>query len=75
MPDPTQAGIDRLDFDALHDEAVREGREGLCPHCEDAAFEDGEVLHPRLLCWCGVCLAYHHEDYSHEPVDDLEDCP
>ena len=54
----------RLDFVALHDEAVRENRYGECPSCEGANM---------LLCWCGVCLKYCHNDYCHEPFDEPPD--
>jgi hypothetical protein len=57
----------KLDFDALYAEAEAEGREGICPMCE---FDDDTT--PRMLCWCGVCFKYHHDDYAHEPIDDFD---
>jgi hypothetical protein len=65
--------MQKLDFDALYEEAEAAEREGICPYCEDDAFEDGEPVEPRLLCWCGVCLKYHHDDYSHEPMLDPDE--
>lgn len=55
----------KLDIDALYTEAEAEGREGVCPLCE----MDGDDT-PRMLCWCGVCFKYHHDDYFHEPMND-----
>jgi hypothetical protein len=67
--------LQRLDFDALMDEAEQKDRDrrakGLfadfeCPTCEN-------VL---LLCpVCGVCLKYCHNDYFHEAVFDPEEKP
>lgn len=66
MDAPVRWHAERLDFDRLHDDALRAGRKGICPLCEDDAFESGEPTSPRLLCWCGVCLVYHHDDYMHQ---------
>ena len=58
--------LDKLDFDALMDDAEKNERYGECPLCEF----DGDT-EPKYLCWCGVCLKYHHDDYFHEdPVPD-----
>ena len=57
--------IDRLDFDALHDDAVANERYGECQSCDD-----GEE---RLLCFCGVCFKYCHDPYFHEMFFDSED--
>ena len=57
-----QFKIEKLDFNALYEEAEKENRFGLCPICEEE----------HMLCWCGVCFKYCHNDYCHEPIDDLE---
>lgn len=61
--------MERLDFDQLHDDAVANERYGECPSCEFNGNTE-----PRLLCWCGVCLKYCHNDYFHEdlPLDPYE---
>ena len=56
----------KLDFDALYDDAEKLERFGECPHCEF----DGDYT-PKALCWCGVCLKYHHDDYFHEAIDEV----
>lgn len=33
----------RLDFDQLHDDAVKAGRTGLCPLCEDERVRVGQA--------------------------------
>ena len=58
---------DPLDFDALHDDAMAHNRVGECPMCES--------IIDRVLCWCGVCLKYCHDRYSHEPMDPEPDLP
>jgi len=60
--------LQKLDFDALYDEAEREKRFGVCPICEFAGDSTEHVL-----CWCGVCLSRCHNDYFHE--DPLPDYP
>ncbi len=64
--------VDKLDFDALMDEAEAEKTYGECPSC-------GE---DHMLCpICGVCLKYCHDDYFHDdgmfdpydPMHDLDD--
>lgn len=55
--------LSKINFDLLHDECIKAGRIGICPHCE---FNG--LLEERILCWCGVCLKYHHDDYFHEDV-------
>lgn len=57
----------KIDFDKLYDESEAAGRIGECPLCEF----DGDYTH-HVLCWCGVCLKYHHNDYFHEDIDDFE---
>lgn len=54
--------LEKLDFDALYEEAKRANRFGMCPICEEE----------HMLCWCGVCLKYCHDDYFHELIDDLD---
>ena len=56
--------LEKLDFDRLHDEAVEAERYGVCPTCEFNGDTD-----EKLLCWCGVCFKYCHDDYFHEPID------
>ena len=56
--------LEKLDFDKLYDEAVAAERYGICPLCEF----DGDTSE-KVLCWCGVCLKYHHDDYFHEPIE------
>jgi hypothetical protein len=59
--------MDKLDFDALYDDAEAAGRFWECPLCA----EEGDY-EPKALCWCGVCLKYHHNDFFHEvPLDDV----
>ena len=60
--------LNKINFDSLYDECVKAGRIGICPHCEF----DG-LLEERVLCWCGVCLKYHHDDYFHEDTIDMEE--
>lgn len=56
----------KIDFDALYEEAEAMGREGECPEC-------GEV---HMLCWCGLCLKYCHDDYEHSwAFDPMEPGP
>lgn len=62
--------LERLNFDQLHDEAVAKERYGECPSCEF----DGDTT-PKLLCWCGVCLKYCHDNYVHEPIDLSDNLP
>lgn len=57
--------MEKLDFDKLYDEAEEAGRIGICPICEEE----------HVLCWCGVCLKYCHDDYSHEPMCDPYEVP
>lgn len=67
--------IDRLNFDALMDQAEAAWRERekhnephpVCPHCEMDDDYDAREL-PLLTCWCGVCFRYHHDDYFHAPM-------
>jgi len=61
--------LQEIDFDKLYDESEKAGRIGICPRCEEDAFEDGVQVEERVLCWCGVCLKYHHDDYSHEELN------
>lgn len=64
----TSMSMRKLDFDALYDEAEAADRVGICPHCQVAADEDGERVQLHVLCWCGVCFKYHHDDYMHETM-------
>ena len=57
--------FDKLDFDALYVDAEKHERFGQCPHCPEGQH--------HMLCWCGVCFKYHHNDYFHEPM--LEEGP
>lgn len=66
--------MEKIDFDKLYDECEKAGRIGIFPMCEEYAFENGEPVEERVLCWCGVCIKYHHDDYYHEElsVDQCE---
>ena len=59
--------IQKIDFDELYEESEKAGRIGICPICEFHGDTDDHVL-----CWCGVCLKYHHDDYFHEPIPDSD---
>lgn len=53
----------KLDFDALYEEAEQAKRFGECALC-------GEE---HVLCFCGVCFKYCHDDYEHnETFDPME---
>lgn len=54
--------IEKLDFDTLYDEAEKAGRIGMCSNC-------GEE---HVLCWCGICFKYCHDDYFHESFNEEE---
>lgn len=56
--------LEKLNFDELYAEAEAAQRIGECPICEGQE---------RLLCFCGVCLKYCHNDYHHEDMDDEGD--
>lgn len=62
--------LEKLDIDKLYDEAEAAKRFGVCPLCEF----DGDGSE-RVLCWCGVCFKYHHDDYYHEVMIDNEMLP
>lgn len=53
--------LDKLDIDALYNEAEKNGCEGECASC-------GE--HHVLCCVCGACFKYCHDDYFHEEIYD-----
>ena len=55
--------MDKLDIDALYDEAEAAGRFGVCLCCEEE----------HVLCFCGLCFKYCHSDYEHEPGLDPMD--
>jgi hypothetical protein len=55
--------MDKLDIDALYDESERAGRYGECAEC-------GEE---HVLCFCGVCFKYCHDDYQHADMTFLDD--
>lgn len=50
--------LQKLDFEKLYNEAASESRIGICNSCEEE----------RVLCWCGVCFKYCHNDYFHEEL-------
>jgi hypothetical protein len=57
--------IDKLDIDQLYDEAEMAGRFGVCSSCDEE----------HVLCFCGVCFKYCHDDYMHaessiDPMDE-----
>lgn len=52
--------IVKLDIDALYNEAEAAGRYGPCAWCEEE----------HVLCWCGLCFKYCHDDYEHEETLD-----
>jgi hypothetical protein len=60
MADPVVT-LEKLDFDALYDEAEAADQFGECPLCERQDV---------ILCWCGVCLSHCHGDYFHELMDE-----
>ena len=62
--------VPKLDIDKLYDEAEAAGRIGECPLCEF----DGDTSE-KVLCWCGVCFKYHHDDYFHELMDSDQMLP
>lgn len=49
--------LDKLDIDALYDEAEKAGRFGVCASCDEE----------HVICWCGLCFKYCHSSYEHEP--------
>lgn len=60
--EPKKFELVKLDIDTLYAEAEAAGREGECALCEEW----------HMLCWCGVCFKYCHDDYAHEPVNDVD---
>ena len=58
--------LDKLDIDTLYQEAEAAGRFGECANC-------GEE---HVLCFCGVCFKYCHDDYEHNEFsypDELDE--
>lgn len=53
----------KLDIDALYDEAEAAGRFGVCANCDEE----------HVLCFCGVCFKYCHDDYAHAEMLDPMD--
>ena len=47
--------LEKLNIDKLYEEAEAAGRFGECTNC-------GEE---HVLCFCGVCFKYCHDDYEH----------
>ena len=54
----------KLDIDAMYEEADRLERIGICKTCEEE----------HVLCACGVCFKYCHDDYTCE-YDDFDGYP
>lgn len=62
------------EIEALYDESEKRENFGLCPLCEDDAFEDGDPNYSKVLCYvCGVCFKYHHQDWCEMPVEDPDE--
>ena len=52
----------KLPIDEMYEKADREGRIGTCALCEEE----------HVLCECGVCFKYCHDDYycDYPDIDD-----